>query len=156
MKEQKRTNTLFVCNQSNINTNFLCSGDKQKEEAQGPPTWILCFTSFNHLALVFNASVNFLIYFSCGNAFKRALLNALPLLRLFPRCILKDPKIISLLSQQNYVVSKLILDRIAKGKKYYGYICVKISLGKNFGIQYGVFFWKALNNLCKMSLYEPV
>ena len=36
---------------------------------------------------VFNASVNFLIYFSCGNAFKQALLNALPLLRLFPRCL---------------------------------------------------------------------
>ena len=49
-----------------------------------PPLWILCFTSFNHLALVFNASVNFLIYFSCGSAFKQTLLKfvrVLPLQR---------------------------------------------------------------------------
>ena len=86
--KQKKNQHVFVW-KSKLQTHFLCSGDKHKEEeeeeVQSPPTWILCFTSFNHLALVFNASVNFLIYFSCGNAFKRALLNALPLLRLFPR-----------------------------------------------------------------------
>ena len=32
----------------------LCSGDEDKEEVQNPPIWILCFTSFNHLALMVN------------------------------------------------------------------------------------------------------
>ena len=34
-------------------------------------------TSLNHLCLVLNASVNFLIYFSCGDTFKSAFLNVL-------------------------------------------------------------------------------
>ena len=36
---------------------------------------------FNHPALVFNASINFLIYFSCDNAFKQTLLK---LVRVLP------------------------------------------------------------------------
>jgi len=59
---------------------FICSEEAllSGSEEGPPPEWILCLTSFNHLALVLNASVNFLIYFSCGAAFKRALLNVLP------------------------------------------------------------------------------
>ena len=34
------------------------------------PTWNLCLTSANHLTLVINASVNFLIYCSVGAKFK--------------------------------------------------------------------------------------
>ena len=59
-------------------------------EEMSPPLWILCFTSFNHLALVFNASVNFLIYFSCGNAFKQTLLKLVRVLPDLPR-VTKPP-----------------------------------------------------------------
>ena len=36
-------------------------------ELFAPPAWFLCLTSFNHLLLGINSSVNFLIYCSLGN-----------------------------------------------------------------------------------------
>ena len=49
-----------------------------REELQ-PPSWFLCLTSFNHLSLVFNASINFLIYFSLGKEFKSVLVTTIHL-----------------------------------------------------------------------------
>ena len=39
--------------------------------------WILCLSSFNHLALIFNASTNFVIYFARGDHFKMTVLRIL-------------------------------------------------------------------------------
>ena len=36
-----------------------------------PPDWILCLTSLNHLSLVCNASVNFVIYLVYGQTFRK-------------------------------------------------------------------------------------
>ena len=36
-----------------------------------PPDWFLCLTSVNHLSLVCNASVNFIIYLVYGQTFRQ-------------------------------------------------------------------------------------
>ena len=41
------------------------------------PPWILCLSSFNHLALIFNASTNFVIYFARGDHFKMSVFRIL-------------------------------------------------------------------------------
>ena len=35
-----------------------------------PPSWFLCLASFNNFALIFNASVNFIVYCVVGDKFK--------------------------------------------------------------------------------------
>ena len=38
-----------------------------------PPNWNLCLASVNHALLIINASINFIIYTSVGDSFKKAL-----------------------------------------------------------------------------------
>ena len=47
-----------------------------------PHPWVLCTTSFNHLCLVLNGSMNFIIYFSFGGNLNRVKVY---LARWFPR-----------------------------------------------------------------------